>query len=139
MPLGQLERLLNRYGSCTDDVLRLIAARADLGEPLAGAGGYLRAEVVYACTHEGALHLEDVLARRTRTAIEVRDRGVVAAPDACDLMAAELGWSAARRDLELTSYLAWVSAQLAGESARDDESAYRALRGDSRPADRQLS
>jgi glycerol-3-phosphate dehydrogenase len=133
LPLAQLERLLNRYGSGTDDLLRLIAAQPDLGEPLAGAGGYLRAEVVYACTHEGALHLDDVLARRTRTAIEVRDRGVAAAPEACDLMAAELGWSPARRERELTGYLAWVAAQLAGEAAHDDESAFRALRGDSRP------
>jgi len=139
LPLRQLEWLLNRYGSGTDDVLRLIAARPDLAEPLAGAGGYLRAEVVYACTHEGAVHLQDVLARRTRTAIEVRDRGVAAAPDACDLMATELGWSSARREQELTSYLAWVAAQLAGEAAHDDESAYRALLGDSRSAERQPS
>ena len=128
LPLSQVERLLNRYGSCTDDLVRLIAARPDLGEPLAGAGGYLRAEVVYACTHEGAIHLEDVLARRTRTAIEVRDRGVAAAADACDLMATELGWSTPRRERELASYLARVAAQLAGETAHDDESAYRALR-----------
>jgi len=134
LPLGQLERLLNRYGSCTDDLLELIAARPELGEPLAGAGGYLRVEVVYACTHEGAVHLEDVLARRTRTAIEVRDRGVFAAADACDLMATELGWSPSQRERELTSYRAWVAAQLAGETAPDDESAYRALRGESQPA-----
>ena len=131
--LSQLERLLNRYGSCTDDLLRIMAARPDLREPLSGAGGYLRAEVVYACTHEGAVHLEDVLARRTRTAIEVRDRGAAAAADACDLMATELGWSAARRERELTSYLAWVAAQLAGEGTHDDESAYRALRDGSEP------
>lgn len=139
LPLGQLERLLKRHGSCIDDLLRLIAARPDLGKQLAGAGEYLRAEVVYACTHEGALHLEDVLARRTRVAIEVRDRGVAAAADACDLMAVELGWSPGRRDRELSSYLAWVAAQLASEAAPDDESAYRALRGDSRPEARQAS
>jgi glycerol-3-phosphate dehydrogenase len=134
LPLGQVERLLNRYGSGTDDLLQLIAARPELGEPLAGAGGYLRVEVVYACTHEGAVHLEDVLARRTRTAIEVRDRGVSAAADACDLMATELGWSPAQRERELTSYRAWVAAQLAGETAHDDESAYRLLRRESQPA-----
>jgi glycerol-3-phosphate dehydrogenase len=139
LPLDQLERLLNRYGSCTDDLLRLITARPDLRDQLAGAGGYLRAEVVYACTHEGAVHLEDVLARRTRTAIEMRDRGAAAAADSCDLMATELGWSPARRERELTSYLTWVAAQLAGETAHDDESAYRSLRGDSRPAGSQPS
>ncbi|PJI36844.1 hypothetical protein CTI14_71830, partial [Methylobacterium radiotolerans] len=31
-----------------------------------GADDYLRAEAVYATTHEGARHVEDVLTRRTR-------------------------------------------------------------------------
>ena len=53
-------------------------SRADptLGEPLPGAEDYLRVEVVYAATHEGARHLDDVLARRTRISIETWDRGV---------------------------------------------------------------
>jgi glycerol-3-phosphate dehydrogenase len=129
LPAGQVERLLNRYGSCIDDLLLLIAARPDLGAPLAGSGGYLRAEVVYACTHEGALHLDDVLARRTRTAIEVRDRGLTAAAQAAELMAAELGWTAEQTAQELASYSRWVAAQLAGEAEPDDQAAYRALAG----------
>ena len=48
--------------------------------PLEGADDYLRAEVVYAVTHEGARHLDDVLTRRTRISIETFDRGVTAAP-----------------------------------------------------------
>ena len=44
------------------------------GSLWAGSGGYLAAEIVYACTHEGAVRLDDVLARRTRIAIEMRDR-----------------------------------------------------------------
>ena len=40
-----------------------------------GADDYLRAEVVYAATHEGARHLDDVLTRRTRISIETFDRG----------------------------------------------------------------
>ncbi len=59
LDLDQVERLLNRYGSCIDELLDLITARPDLAGPLTGAGGYLRAEVVYACTHE-AVHLDDV-------------------------------------------------------------------------------
>ena len=45
------------------------------------AGGrrqHLRADVVHACTHEGALHLEDVLERRTRLALTAPDRGLEA-------------------------------------------------------------
>ena len=50
--------------------------RARPGRPLAGADDYLRAEVVYAASHEGARHLDDVLARRTHISIETWDRGV---------------------------------------------------------------
>ena len=38
------------------------------------------AEVVYAVTHEGARHLDDVLTRRTRISIETFDRGVARGP-----------------------------------------------------------
>ena len=51
------------------------------------------AEVVYAASHEGARHLDDVLARRTRISIETWDRGVGAAPQVAGLMAEVLGWS----------------------------------------------
>ncbi len=127
LAVSKVERLLNRYGSAIDDLLELIGARPDLARPLTGAVSYLRAEVVYACTHEGALHLDDVLARRTRVAIEVRDRGMAAAAEACALMAAELGWGADRAEQELGAYSRWVAAQLAGEAEPDDEAAYRAL------------
>jgi glycerol-3-phosphate dehydrogenase len=127
LDLGQVERLLNRYGSCIDELLDLMSARPDLAGPLTGAGGYLRAEIVYACTHEGAMHLDDVLARRTRVAIEVRDRGLAAAEEACELMAAALGWSPERAERELAAYIRWVAAQLVGEAEPDDGAAYQAL------------
>ena len=50
--------------------------RPELAEPLEGAEEFLAAEVVYAVTHEGARHLDDVLTRRTRISIETFDRGV---------------------------------------------------------------
>jgi glycerol-3-phosphate dehydrogenase len=133
LPVAQVERLLNRYGACTDDLLEMIVARPGLRELLPGAGGYLQAEVVYACTHEGALHLDDVLARRTRTAIEVRDRGLEAAATVAMLMAAELGWSQEQSERELAGYRAWVAAQLEGERQPDDSAAYRALAGSPGP------
>ena len=88
---AQVERLLNRYGSCADDLLDLIASRPDLGQQLPGGAGYLAAEIAYACSHEGAVRLDDALARRTRIAIETRDRGLAAAPAAAALMAARAG------------------------------------------------
>lgn len=127
LPVSQVERLLNRYGDCARFLFELIAVRPELGQPLPGGAGYLGAEVVYACSHEGALHLDDVLARRTRAALETRDRGLAAAPDAAGLMAAELGWGDAETEDELDRYRVAVAAQLAAEAADDDAGAYKAL------------
>ena len=129
LPVAQIERLLGRYGSGADDLLALIAGRPELGRPLEGSGGYLAAEVVYACTHEGAVRLDDVLARRTRTAIEVPDRGVAAAPHAAALMASALGWDGARTDAEIARYRGAVAAELAAQAQPDDPSALRAASG----------
>ena len=111
-----------------DELAALFEARPELGEPLAGGGGHTAAEVVFACTHEGALHLEDVLERRTRLALTAPDRGLAAAAPAAALMASALGrdeeW--ARREAE-----AWrtrVAAARAGEAERDDASALAAYR-----------
>ena len=123
---GQVERLLGRYGSCIDDLLELIGRRRELRRPLGGSGGYLAAEIVYACTHEGAVRLDDVLARRTRITIETRDRGLAAAPRAAALMAAELGWDEARTSREVTQYGQAVAAELAAQAEPDDRLAYQA-------------
>ena len=91
-------------------------------EPLPGADEYLAAEVVHAVTHEAALHLDDVLVRRTRIAIESFDRGVGACRAAAELMAAELGWSATRIDEEVDHYLRRVEAErLSQEQLTDRE------------------
>ena len=121
----RIEHLLNRYGVLTDELLDLIIARPELQEPLPGADDYIAAEVVYAATHEGALHIEDVLARRTRISIETWDRGVEAAPVVADLMAAELGWDDERRQWEVEHYLRRVEAERASQEEPDDESADR--------------
>jgi glycerol-3-phosphate dehydrogenase len=127
LPVTQVERLLNRYGDCATSLFELIAVRPELGKPLPDGAGYLGAEVVYACSHEGALHLDDVLARRTRMAFETRDRGLTAAPDAAAYMAGELGWEAEQAEEELARYRLLVAGQLAAEAADDDAGAYRAL------------
>jgi glycerol-3-phosphate dehydrogenase len=121
----RIEHLLNRYGVMTDELLDLIRARPELQEPLPGADDYMGAEVVYAATHEGALHLDDVLARRTRISIEAWDRGVSAAPVAAALMAGELGWDAARTQVEIDTYLSRVAAERASQLQPDDASADR--------------
>ncbi|TFD81007.1 glycerol-3-phosphate dehydrogenase/oxidase [Cryobacterium fucosi] len=122
----RIEHLLNRYGTLTDELLDLIKETPELGDPLPGADDYIKAEVVYAASHMGALHLEDVLARRTRISIEAWDRGVSAAPVAARLMAEVLGWDTDREEREVAYYLKRVAAERASQLEPDDESADRA-------------
>jgi glycerol-3-phosphate dehydrogenase len=124
----RIEHLLNRYGVLTDELLDLIQERPELLEPLPGADDYIGAEVVYAATHEGALHLEDVLARRTRISIEAWDRGVSAAPVAAALMGGVLGWDSERENREVELYLKRVEAERASQEQPDDASADRVRR-----------
>jgi len=121
----RIEHLLNRYGTMTDELLDLIRARPELGHPLPGADDYLEAEVVYAATHEGALHLDDVLARRTRISIEAWDRGVSAAPVAARLMGEVLGWGDARVKREVAFYLKRVTAERESQEQTSDAAADR--------------
>ncbi len=122
---ARIEHLLNRFGTLADDVLALIAERPELAAPVPGADDYLQAEIVYAAANEGALHLDDVLARRTRISIEAWDRGVSAAPVAARLMAEVLGWDEAHERLEVETYLERVRAERASQEMPDDESADR--------------
>ncbi|NYJ65554.1 glycerol-3-phosphate dehydrogenase [Pseudoclavibacter chungangensis] len=119
----RIEHLLNRYGTMTDQILDLIRERPELAEPVPGADDYILAEFVYAASHEGALHLDDVLARRTRISIESWDRGVQAAPVAASLMAEVLGWDEERTKKEVDTYLDRVAAEVASQEQPDDLSA----------------
>ncbi|MCW2714501.1 MAG: Glycerol-3-phosphate dehydrogenase [Frankiales bacterium] len=124
-----VERLLGRYGTLVDEVLAPLELRPDLAHPLSEATGYLRAEALYAATDEGALHLDDVLTRRTRISIETRDRGVGAAAEVCDLVAPVLGWSAQDIARELAHYEARVAAERHSQTQVDDQTADAARLG----------
>lgn len=123
---ARVDHLLERYGSLAVEVLDLVAADRSLAEPLPQADDYLRAEVAYAASHEGALHLDDVLARRTRISIESWDRGLAAAPVAAGIMAPILGWSQEHRDHEVELYAERVHAERESQRMLDDASADRA-------------
>jgi glycerol-3-phosphate dehydrogenase len=123
LDVARVEHLLQRYGTRISDLLSLIEAQPSLGEPIPGAGEYLRAEAVYAVSHEGALHLEDVLTRRTRISIEERDRGVAAAPEVAALVAPLLGWDSSQQQREVTNYLARVEAERSAQAQPDDRTA----------------
>ena len=106
-----VEHLLGRYGTLATEVLDLIKADSGLGRPLAAGHPYLRAEVAYAVTCENALHVEDVLVRRTRLFIESADSGVPAAADVTAIMGRLLGWNRRRRAAETRRYLDLVEAE----------------------------
>jgi glycerol-3-phosphate dehydrogenase len=120
LPKWRVQHLLDRYGSMTQELFDLAADDSTLLEPLEGAEEYLRVEILYAAAHEGALHLDDLLARRTRISIETPDRGTASARAAADIVAPVLGWDEGRRDNEVAAYEARVEAERASQRAEDD-------------------
>ena len=123
LSIAWIDHLLGRFGGLIDEVLTLIASRPELGQPLIGTDNYLAAEVVYAVSHEGARHLDDVLARRTHISIEAFDRGTASARPAAELMAAELGWDPERLEDEVDHYLRRVEAERQSQEKFSDQEA----------------
>ncbi len=119
----RIEHLLGRYGSSIHDLLAQVAEDPALGEALEGADDYLRVEIRYAASHEGALHLDDVLARRTRISIETFDRGLAAADPAARLMGEVLGWTDEQREREVDLYRRRVAAERDSQTKPDDQGA----------------
>jgi glycerol-3-phosphate dehydrogenase len=113
VPVASVEHLVARYGSTAVEVLELIRADKSLGTTLAGGAPYLRAEVAYAVTHEGALHVTDVLARRVRLLIESADSGASVAPEVAAIVAPLLGWNRRRRAAEVREYHAFAATNAA--------------------------
>lgn len=127
LTVDQVEDLLDRYGSDISVVLDSIKERPDLGERLAAAPEYLRADVAFGVSHEGALHLEDILLHRVRLVYEKRDAGLAAVPEIADLMAEMLGWDKKTKQKEIDQYKATV--QAVREAATiDDEAQAQAVR-----------
>ena len=112
VPVASVEHLVGRYGATAVEVLELIRADKALGLAL-GGGPYLRAEIAYAVTHEGALHVTDVLARRVRLLIESADSGASVAPEVAAIMAPLLGWNRRRRAAEVREYQAFAATNAA--------------------------
>ncbi|GAB3492028.1 FAD-dependent oxidoreductase [Flexivirga sp.] len=120
LPPWRIEHLLGRYGSKLDEVLAVAAEDPSLLEPVASAETYLRVELKYAVTHEGALHLDDVLARRTRMSIETKHRGAEAAEETADIMAPLLGWTEEQKRHEVDTYRERVAAERVSQELQTD-------------------
>ena len=125
----QVHHLLNRYGSLIEDVLEVAASRPDLLEAVGGAERYLRVEIVYAAGAEAALHLEDVLVRRTRISMEYQHGGVDCAREVAQLMAEVLDWDPDRIEREVELFERRVAAEQASQVTESDDEADVFLRG----------
>ena len=101
----RVRHLLDRYGSLIGEVLAMAEGRPELLTPITEAPVYLKVEAWYAAAAEGALHLEDILARRMRISIEYPHRGVDCAREVAEVVAPVLGWSAEDVDREVATYM----------------------------------
>jgi len=119
----RVRHLLDRYGSLLHEVLATAEGRPELLRPITAAPDYLRVELVYGAEAEGALHLEDLLARRTRISIEYAHRGVDCAQEVAEFVAGPLGWDAAAVAREVELYQARVRAERESQAQLTDEAA----------------
>lgn len=99
--------LVRCYGDRALDVIAIAETEAATASI---APGYLpiTAEAIYAGRHEMAVHLSDLLARRTRLAITDRNAGIGEGSRGLETLAAVHGWSRADRNRELNDHRAEV-------------------------------
>ena len=99
-----LMHLINRYGSLIEDLLEMIQANRMLAEPISRESEVLKAEILYAVTHEGARSVSDVLTRRTRLSFELKDHGLAIAPIVAELIAPTLRWDEDKIQASIADY-----------------------------------
>jgi glycerol-3-phosphate dehydrogenase len=129
LEVAQVEHLLRRYGTLLTEIATALRDHPELAEPVEGAPSYLRVEAWYAAAAEGALHLDDILTRRTRISILTGDRGVTAAQDVARVVAPVLGWDADDVEREVLHYRARVQAERESQAQPDDLTADAARLG----------
>ena len=123
VPGWRMRKLLDRYGSLATEVLAPASKDPTLLQPVPGAEQYLRAEILYGATHEGALHLDDLLARRTHISIDTAHRGTESARAVAELVAPVLHWDDRRVEEEVETYVSRVNAERASQEQPDDAAA----------------
>ncbi|MEX1037829.1 MAG: glycerol-3-phosphate dehydrogenase/oxidase [Acidimicrobiia bacterium] len=128
VPGSTTDRIILVGAERSGELERLCAERPDLGARL-GDSRFTRAEALYAVTDEGALHLDDILTRRTRISVETADRGTMVADEVARLVAPELGWSDQDVKREVAHYLARVQAERDSQTRPDDRTADAARMG----------
>ena len=102
--------LIDRYGTMMIEVLDLAKAEKLL-DRLDQSLPYIKAEIRYAVTAEGAMTLSDIMDRRTRIGIESDDHGLGIIDEVASIAGKALGWSAARRRKEIEEFKEHVAAE----------------------------
>ena len=100
-----ITHLLNRYGSLISDLLELIDKYPQLAKPLTKDLPYLKAEIYYAASHEGARSVDDVISRRTRLAFEAPNSAIDLASDVATIIAPVLGWNLKQKKESVNEYI----------------------------------
>ena len=99
-----VRHLLNRYGSLISEVLELIKQDPKLAKPVTKDLPYLKAEIYYAASHEGARSVDDVLSRRTRLAFEAPNSAMDLVDDVAAIISPVLGWTAKQKKDSINAY-----------------------------------
>ena len=97
---------LRYYGNDAFSIEKIASENPSYARRLQANSSYCGAEVVWAVRHEMAIHLEDVLARRTRALLLGAEDSKTAAPATAKIMAEQLGHDDRWIDEQLKEYTA---------------------------------
>ena len=113
LDVATVTHLLNRHGSLISEILDLIKIQPQLASTLDADLPYIKAEIVYAASHEGARSVDDVISRRTRLSFEAVNHGAHLADEIATLISPVLGWSAKERKESIAQYTELVEREIA--------------------------
>jgi glycerol-3-phosphate dehydrogenase len=99
---AQVDRLLTRYGTRASSVIDVLLDQPS--EPLSSHPELTRAEIAYFAEHEDAVHLADVVLRRTNLAF-VGGVTIELLSEIADVLGEALGWDADRHEAEIEATL----------------------------------
>ena len=103
---------LSVYGSDAVHIRKMISDDPSLGERIHPSYNYCRAELIWAVTHEMAMTVEDILARRSRMLFVDARAAIASAEPVAKLMAEQLGMNADWRDDQVRLFQEMAEAYL---------------------------
>jgi len=104
-----ISHLLNRYGSLIEEILQIVREDPEMAERVTPNLPYLKAEILHAVSHEGALSVEDVLLRRTRISFEAGDSGASIADVVAEIIAPVLEWNAVEQKKSVSAFIELIT------------------------------